>query len=89
MEGNGSYNKHARQPAEGAALALPHLKRVVDTMALDSTDRPIVIADYGSSQGKNSLAPMQLAVKNLRPRIGPSRPIIVFHIDQPTNDFHN
>ena len=33
MEGNGSYNKHAKQPAEGAALALPHLERVVEIMS--------------------------------------------------------
>jgi hypothetical protein len=89
MEGNGSYNKHARQPAEGAALALPHLKRVVDTMALDSTDRPIVIADYGSSQGKNSLVPMRLAVDALRRRLGQDRPILVCHVDRPSNDFNS
>jgi hypothetical protein len=26
-------------------------------MALEPEDRPVVIADYGSAQGKNSLAP--------------------------------
>src|SRR6266436_5803255 len=89
MEGNGSYNKHARQPAEGAALALPHLKRVVETMTLYSADRPIVIADYGSSQGKNSLAPMRLAVDAMRRRLGQDRPILVCHVDRPSNDFNS
>jgi hypothetical protein len=88
MEGNGAYNKHAALPAGGATLALPFLEEAVRTLALDLGDRPVVIADYGSSQGKNSLAPVQLAVKNLRLRIGPSRPIVVFHVDQPTNDFN-
>ncbi len=58
-------------------------------IALDSGDQPVVIADYGSSQGKNSLAPMQIAIRNLRPRLGPNRPIFVFHIDQPSNDFNS
>ena len=89
MEGNGSYNKHAKQPAEGAALALPHLKRVVEAMALDSADRPIVIADYGSSQGKNSLAPMGLVVGAMRRRLGQGRPILVCHVDRPSNDFNS
>ena len=89
MEGNGSYNKHARQPAEGAALALPHLERAVETMEFDHADRPIIVADYGSSQGKNSLAPMNLAVSALRRRLGQDRPILVCHVDRPSNDFNS
>jgi SAM dependent carboxyl methyltransferase len=89
MEGKGSYNKYAELPAGGASLALPFLQEAVRNLVLDCGDRPVVIADYGSSQGKNSLAPMRLAVTTLRPRIGPSRPIVVFHIDQPTNDFNS
>ncbi len=53
-----------------------------------SGDDAIVIADYGSSQGKNSLAPMRLVIENLRTRSGPERPMFVFHIDQASNDFH-
>jgi hypothetical protein len=89
MEGNGSYNKHAKQPAEGAALALPHLERVVESMTLNCADRPIVIADYGSSQGKNSLTPMRLAVDALRRRLSQDRPILIYHVDRPSNDFNS
>ena len=88
MEGNGSYNRHAKLPAGGAALAVPFLEEALRKMAIAPGDRPVVIADYGSSQGKNSLAPMRVAIENVRPRIGPSRPISVFHIDQSSNDFN-
>jgi hypothetical protein len=88
MEGNGAYNRHAKLPAGGAALAVPFLEKSVREMGLGPDDRPVVIADYGSSQGKNSLAPMRIAIENVRPRIGPNRPISVFHIDQPANDFN-
>lgn len=89
MEEKGAYNKYAKIPAGGAPLALPYLEKAVQNVALDSTKRPIVIADYGSPQGKNSLAPIEIAITNLRARVGPKRPIMVFHIDQPTNDFNS
>jgi hypothetical protein len=88
MEGGGSYNLHAKLPAGGGNLALPFLEEAVRNVTLDDGDRPIVIADYGSSQGKNSLAPMRAAVKALRARLGPDRPILIVHVDQAANDFN-
>jgi SAM dependent carboxyl methyltransferase len=88
MEGGGSYNLHARIPAGGASLALPLLDEAVQNITLERGDLPVVIADYGSSQGKNSLAPMRVAIKGLRARFGPDRPIFVVHIDQAANDFN-
>jgi hypothetical protein len=32
---------------------------------------------------------MRLAIRDLRKRIGPTRPVFVFHIDQPSNDFNS
>jgi len=89
MEGKGAYNEHAKLPADGAALALPLLEKAIREVELDLDDEPVVIADYGSSQGKNSLAPMQVAISSLRKRIRPNRAISVFHIDQPSNDFNS
>jgi hypothetical protein len=48
----------------------------------------VVIADYGSSQGKNSCVPVQVAINALRSRLGAARPILVHHIDLPANDFN-
>ena len=87
MEGKGFYNKYAAIPAAGGALALPLLERAAQLIDLDKGDRPIVIADYGSSEGKNSLAPMRAAIAVLRARVGPKRPILVYHTDLPANDF--
>jgi hypothetical protein len=87
-EGKGAYNKHAKLQAGGSAMALPALEKAVGNMALEPGDQPIVIADYGSSQGKNSLAPIGVAIKILRARLGPCRPISVFHVDLPSNDFN-
>jgi hypothetical protein len=88
MEGGGSYNLHARIPAAGGNLALPYLEEAARSFALPSASDPMVIADYGSSQGKNSLGPMRAAIRCLRMRIGSERPIIVVHVDQHANDFN-
>ena len=87
MEGNGAYNRHSALPAGGAALALPLLEKAVQSIELDMEEQPIVIADYGSSQGKNSLLPVRTAIRTLRRRIGTHHAISVFHVDQPANDF--
>jgi SAM dependent carboxyl methyltransferase len=87
MESGGAYNLHARVQARGASQALPLLQSSLQKLELNG-DQPITIADYGSSQGKNSLAPMRLATEMLRARLGPDRPIFVVHVDQPANDFN-
>jgi len=87
-EGNSAYNKHASLQAAGAALALPLLEKAAGAIDLGPPEQPVVIADYGSSQGRNSLAPMRSAIGILRRRAGPDRPILVFHSDQPANDFN-
>jgi hypothetical protein len=88
MEGGGAYNRYAKLPAGGATLALPLLERAVRCVEFDEDDDAVVIADYGSSQGKNSMVPMQIAIRGLRQRLGPIRPISVFHVDQASNDFN-
>ena len=88
MEGGGSYNQHAEVPAGGGNLALPCLEDAARSLAVRPGNDPLVIADYGSSQGKNSLAPMRAAIRCLRTRVGSERPIIVVHVDQHANDFN-
>jgi hypothetical protein len=88
MEGKGTYNRHAKLPRGGAVLAVPLLEKAVRRVELSAGDQPVVIADYGSSQGKNSMIPMQTAIKGFRQRLSSGRPISVFHVDQPSNDFN-
>ena len=88
MEADGAYNKNVKIPVAGAASILPHWERAVRSVPLDHGEQSIVIADYGVSQGKNSLAPMRIAVDYLRSRVGFDRPILVCHIDLAINDFN-
>jgi SAM dependent carboxyl methyltransferase len=87
MEGLGAYNRHAKHQASGGAMVFPLLEKAVADVPLDG-GQPVVIVDYGSSQGKNSLAPMRLAIDAVRARAGAERPILVYHEDLPINDFN-
>jgi hypothetical protein len=88
MEGKGAYNKHARIQASGVSLAVPFLESAARRIIPGPADQSIVIVDYGSSQGKNSLTPLRAAIGTMRSFLGPNRPILVFHVDQPANDFN-
>ena len=58
-----------------------------ETVDLPVTPQPIVIADYGLSQGHNSLGSLAVAISVLRERVGSERAISVVHTDLPRSDF--
>lgn len=88
MEGDGAYNRHARFQAFSNRIALQYVEEAAQKVEIDRGNEPIIIADYGSSQGKNSVVPMRIAIEALRARMGTDRPIIVYHVDLPVNDFN-
>jgi hypothetical protein len=87
MEGHGGYNRSSQVQAAGLSPAVSMLESAARIAELPAGPQPIVIADYGSSQGHNSLVPIGAAINILRERIGPERAISVVHTDLPGNDF--
>ena len=85
MEGRGFYNRNSAMQAAGIASVMPHWLAAAERVTIG--DEPIVIADYGSSQGKNSMTPMAVAIETLRRRVGSERTVEVYHTDLPSNDF--
>jgi cyclopropane-fatty-acyl-phospholipid synthase len=86
MQGGGFYNRHSSHQAANLTSALPLLEQAARTVSLEGPGS-LVIADYGSSQGRNSMRPMSAAIEALRARAGSDRPIEVIHTDLPSNDF--
>lgn len=86
MAGEGMYNEHSQPQHAAGDDGLPLLKRAGEAATLEP-GRLVVIADYGSSQGRNSLAPMRSAVETVRARLGAGPEISVVHTDLPSNDF--
>ena len=87
MEGQGAYNRSSGVQAAGLAPAIALLERAAAAVPLGSSGEPVFVVDYGSSEGRNSMAPMAKAVSALRARLGPDRAINVVHTDLPGNDF--
>ncbi len=85
MQGGGFYNRHSSLQAANLGSALPLLVVAAGEVAVDGA--AIGIADYGASQGRNSMAPMAAAIDAVRARTGPDKPVVVSHIDLPSNDF--
>ncbi len=88
MEGGGAYNQHALVQSAGAIPAMKLLQAAAFDVELGANEGPIVLVDYGSSEGRNSLAPLRAAIDVLRSRVSSNRPILVFHDDLPLNDFN-
>ena len=86
MAGEGVYNEHSQPQHVAGADGVPMLVRASEAVALEGAGE-LAVVDYGSSQGRNSLAPMRAAIAALRARIGSERPIAVYHTDLPSNDF--
>jgi hypothetical protein len=86
MVGGGYYNQHSAPQMASIDFVLPWLDAAIASMPL-SEDWPTTIglADFGCSEGGNSIAVMQRLVSAFRKRS--SRPIQTHHIDLPTNDY--
>ena len=85
MEGGGFYNRHSAMQATGIAALLSVWEAACLTVPIEQG--ALTIVDYGSSQGRNSMAPMRIAINRLRDRLGQSVPIEIVHTDLPSNDF--
>lgn len=85
MTGGGDYDRNARVQATAASFALPLLERAAREAALPTPPTPVVLVDYGSATGKNSISAVGAAVNVIRART--AQPLMVVHDDQPANDF--
>ena len=87
MEGHGAYSHNSQVQAAGLSPGLPLVAHAAETVALAAGPEPIVIVDYGCSEGRNSLGPIATAIKAMRARVDRQRAICVVHNDLPQNDF--
>ena len=86
MEGSGYYNEHSAQQQEAAQVGVELLRAATREVPLP-LNAPLLVADYGASQGRNSLVPLSAAIEALRARPAGHGPIAVVHTDLAENDF--
>jgi gibberellin A4 carboxyl methyltransferase len=85
MLGRGFYNRHSAPQWAAIDYALPWLEDALQSMNLPVAPDTIALADFGCSEGKNSIAAMQRMLPVLRKRT--TRPLAAIHSDLASNDF--
>jgi hypothetical protein len=85
MQGRGYYNEHSELQARSAAEADGMLERALAAVTIPAG--PPTIADFGSSQGHNSMRQIALMLDRLTERIGRQRDVRVVHTDLPHCDY--
>ena len=99
MAGRGFYNQHSLHQRNVAAAGTAMLHRAASSVgnelasgsgsgsSLPPADQ-LVLVDYGSSQGANSVEPVRTAIDAFRDTDGHgSWPVTVVHLDLPENDW--
>lgn len=84
MVGGGFYDANSAPQWRAIETVLPLVDKAATSLPLEGTG-PVCLADFGCSEGRNSIAVMQRALTSLLPRT--DRPVQTLHSDLPTNDF--
>lgn len=84
MTGHGYYDANSRTQWNAIEAVLPLLDKAAARFPLQG-DGVITFADYGCSEGRNSVAVMERALRTALPRT--ALPVQTVHSDLPTNDF--
>ena len=85
MVGHGFHDRNSAPQWAAIEAVLPWLDEAVAEMRLAEVPQTFALADFGCSEGRNSIQVMQRLVPGIRGRT--SRPIQTVHSDLPTNDY--
>ncbi|CAF4435454.1 unnamed protein product [Rotaria sp. Silwood2] len=82
---SGSYNENSDPQLAIINLMTPYIQLGIDNLNVSSS--PLVIADFGSSHGRNSIIAMKIFIKYLQEKTKLVTLPLVVHNDLPTNDW--
>ncbi|CAF1385464.1 unnamed protein product [Rotaria sordida] len=82
---SGSYNENSDPQLAIIHLMTPYMEFGIDE--LDVSSSPLIIADFGSSHGRNSVIAMKIFLKYLKEKNKLISPPLIVHNDLPTNDW--
>jgi hypothetical protein len=88
MKGGGYYDDHSEYQRATAAGSSRFISDAIAAIALPDEASTFVLADYGSSTGRNSVASVRAALQAVRSRRA-TQPIAVIHNDLVTNDWND
>jgi gibberellin A4 carboxyl methyltransferase len=85
MIGGGFYNANSAPQMAAIAAVLPWIDEAVAAMSLPVSAPAFTIADFGCSEGRNSIEVARHTIAALREKSGQA--VQTIHSDLPTNDF--
>jgi SAM dependent carboxyl methyltransferase len=85
MVGHGFYDRNSAPQWAAIEAVLPWLEEAIAAIRVVDGPPTLGVADFGCSEGRNSIQVMQRLIPALRAR--GSRPIQTIHSDLPTNDY--
>ncbi|CAF1640499.1 unnamed protein product, partial [Rotaria sordida] len=81
-----SYNENSDPQLAIISLMIPYIHMGIDELDISSSS-PLIIADFGSSLGKNSIIAMKIFLKYLQQTNKLVTSPLIVHNDLPTNDW--
>jgi S-adenosylmethionine-dependent carboxyl methyltransferase len=87
MKRGGYYDEHSEYQEKVAESGSGLVRACVDAVPLPGGDETFVVADYGASTGKNSIAAVGNAIDQVRTRRA-GQPAVALHNDLATNDWN-
>ena len=87
MTAHGYYDDHSEYQRKVAETGSALVRACVDAVPLPEPGETFVVADYGASTGRNSIAAVRNAIDQVRTR-RPDQLAAALHNDLPTNDWN-
>src|SRR5208283_2219665 len=85
MNPHGFYDRHSAPQLQAIYAVLPWLLAIASMDFSKDAKGPVLAVDFGSSEGRNSVAVMRQVAAAIRSRT--NRPIQTIHSDLPTKRF--
>ncbi|XP_033724610.1 probable S-adenosylmethionine-dependent methyltransferase At5g38780 [Pecten maximus] len=82
------YNVHGHALNLCRTPILTCLRRIIDLKSTYKEGDPVQIADFGTADGRASLTLFNEMIDIIQADLGKDQPIVVYHNDQPRNDFN-
>ena len=81
------YNANSSPQLSAIESSIPFIHQAIDVLDVSSSPSPLIIADFGSAHGSNSVHVMKAIIEYLQESKKDMRLPLVVHNDLPTNDW--
>jgi hypothetical protein len=83
---SGNHNANSSPQLDIINSTVSHISEAIKMLNIECLSDPIIIADFGSSHGLNSIHAMKTIIHYLK-QIDQEKQILVIHNDLPTNNW--